>query len=322
MTDKSVISVVNEPEDPPLRNRIKIIPTADLINNNHQRTKTYYKFKLTPWTYVKVTLDRLKLLALLDRNLTITETISSIFLGSLVSVLGATLLYYGFYEDLAAFVFCFVIASCQYSLLKSVQPDASSPTHGFNRVIAYSRPVYFCISSVLVLVLDANILQSTKDSGYNLNSMNLSSQQILLASRDFFIKFILAFPAFFSLGLFPQINTFLMYLLEQIDMHFFGGNATSSLLAASHCVFRSILAVIVLLGLAYGGLVELKGSQHILFSIFCACLVASAYHLSRCASDPSHIWNIIKRHLWLPDVYHEDVNLDEEKESEAKTKVS
>lgn len=323
LTDKSVISVVNEPEEPPLRNRMKIIPTSDLINNNHRRTKTYYKLKLSPWTYVKVTLDRLKLLALLDRNLTMTETVTSIFLGSLVSMLGATLLYYGFYEDLAAFVFCFVIASCQYSLLKSVQPDASSPTHGFNRVIAYSRPVYFCISSVLVLVLDANIVQSTKDFGYNLNNMNLSGQQILLASRDFLIKFILAFPVFFSLGLFPQINTFLMYLLEQIDMHVFGGNATSSLLAAFYCVFRSILAVIILLGLAYGGLVESKGSQHVLFSIFSACLVTSSYHLSRCASDPSHIWNIAKRHIWLPDVYHEeDMGLDREKKPELKLKVS
>lgn len=322
MTDKSVISVVNEPDEPPLRNRLKIMPPSDLLNNNHRRTKTYYKFKLTPYNYVKVTADRLKLLALLDRNLTITETISSIFLGSLVSVLGAMLLYYGFYEDLAAFVFCFVIASCQYSLLKSVQPDAASPTHGFNRVIAYSRPIYFCISSVLILVLDANIIQSTKMNGYNLNNVNLSGQEMLLASRDFLIAFILAFPAFFSLGLFPQINTFLMYLLEQIDMHIFGGNATCSLLAAFHCVFRSIMAVIVLLGLAYGGLVESKGSQHVLFSIFCACLVASSYHLSRCASDPSHIWNIVKRHLWLPDVYHEEnMNLEEEKKSEQRNKV-
>lgn len=320
MTDKSVISVVNEPDDPSSRNRIKIIPTSDLLNNNHKRTKTYYNLKLTPWTCIKVTLDRLKLLALLDRNLTITETISSIFLGSLVSVLGATLLYCGFYEDLAAFVFCVVIASCQYSLLKSVQPDAASPTHGFNRVIAYSRPIYFCISSVMILVLDANISDSTKEFGYNLNA-SLSDQQILLASRDFLVKFILAFPVFFSLGLFPQINTFLMYLLEQIDIYVFGGNAMSSLLAAFYCVFRSIMAVILLLGLAYGGL-ESKNSQHVLFSIFCACLVAISYHLSRCASDPSHIWNIVKRHLWLPDVYHEEDVMLEEDKSENKSKVS
>jgi len=35
-------------------------------------------------------------------------------------------------------------------------------------------------------------------------------------------------------------------------------------------------------------------------------LVSTAYHLSRCASDPSGIWNIVKRHLWPPlDFFHE-----------------
>ena len=32
-----------------------------------------------------------------------------------------------------------VLCSSQYSLLKSVQPDASSPTHGFNIITVYSR---------------------------------------------------------------------------------------------------------------------------------------------------------------------------------------
>ncbi|XP_074039325.1 pecanex isoform X2 [Leptinotarsa decemlineata] len=272
---------------------------------NYRRTRTYYKFRVTPWTYVKVTLDRLKLLALLDRNLTLKETVLSIFLGSLVGVLGSMILFMGFYTDLLSFIFCFVMASCQYSLLKSVQPDAASPTHGFNRVIAYSRPVYFCIFSLLILIVDSCILYETKENGYNLNAFSLTPQQMLLIFRDFLVIFILLFPVLFSLGLFPQINTFVMYILEQVDMHLFGGNAMSSLLGSFYCVFRSILAVIVLVGFAYGGLSESKGAQHILFSIFCACLVACCYHLSRSASDPSHIWNLMKSHLWLPDVYRE-----------------
>lgn len=295
----------NENEESAVRNRFKFIQAADTVNNNFPRTKSYYKFRLFPWTFVKVTLDRLKLLALLDRNLTMSETILSIILGILVSVLGAVLLYSDFYKDLLAFILCFVIASCQYSLLKSVQPDAASPTHGFNRVIAYSRPVYFCVFAVLILILDNNIIQSTRQQGYDLNNFQFSSQQVLLAARDFLVKFILLFPVLFSLGLFPQINTFMMYLLEQIDMHVFGGNAMSSLVGSFYCIFRSLLAVIILNGLAYGGLCESKGSQHVLFSIFCACLVACSYHLSRSASDPLHIWSIVKSHLWLPDVYRE-----------------
>jgi hypothetical protein len=36
----------------------------------------------------------------------------------------------------------------------------------------------------------------------------------------------LAFPIIFLFGLLPQINTFLMYVLEQLEMHVFGGNGT------------------------------------------------------------------------------------------------
>lgn len=35
--------------------------------------------------------------------------------------------------------------------------------------------------------------------------------------------FTLCFPLVFLLGLLPQVNTCLMYLLEQVDMHVFGG---------------------------------------------------------------------------------------------------
>lgn len=35
--------------------------------------------------------------------------------------------------------------------------------------------------------------------------------------------FALCFPVIFLFGLLPQVNTFVMCLLEQIDMHIFGG---------------------------------------------------------------------------------------------------
>ncbi|CAH0560950.1 unnamed protein product [Brassicogethes aeneus] len=290
--------------DPNLRHRFKFQP-VDTSNNNLPKLKTYYKFKISPWTYVKVTADRLKLLALLDRNLTMTETVLSVLLAVLVSIFGAVLLYMNFYQDLLAFVFCFIIASCQYSLLKSVQPDAASPTHGFNKIIAYSRPIYFCINCALILITHSNLKSETVEKGYDLAVVN--DQMVLLLVRDFLINFLLSFPLLFSFGLFPQINTFILYLLEQIDMHIFGGNAMGSLIGAFYCVFRSIFVVTALYGFAYGGLCEEKSSQHVLFSIFCACLVGSSYHLSRSASDPSNVWFLLKKHLWPPDLYKEHV---------------
>lgn len=303
------------------RNRFRFVSPAENVSHNRSRTKSYYKVKVFPWTYIKVTLDRLKLLALLDRNLTLFETMLSILLGILVSVLGAILLHLGFYEDLLAFIFCFVMASCQYSLLKSVQPDAASPTHGFNRLIAYSRPVYFCLCCLIIALLHLNIDRQTNYPLLTLGGATYSNNDIKVLIRDFMVKFILFFPLLFSLGLFPQINTFVLYLLEQIDMYIFGGNAMSSLLSAFYCIFRSVLAVICMSGLAYGGLSEPKSSQHILFSIFCACLVSCCYHLSRSASDPIQLWNILKRHLWPPDIYKEHKKIPLPKENKPASNV-
>jgi len=89
-----------------------------------------------------------------------------------------------------------------------------------------------------------------------------------------------------------------MYLLEQVDMHVFGGNATCSLTAALYCVVRSCVAAGLLSLLAFGGLSQPKGSQHFLFSMFCGLLVSVTYHLSRSASDPSTICHLLRNNLW------------------------
>lgn len=292
------------------RSRFRYVDAVETPNDLEPiRPRHYYKYWITPCTHVKIRFDRLALLALLDRNLTWDETFLSLALAILVAVFGSYLLQLGFFRDIFAFIFCFVIAGCQYSLLKSVQPDASSPTHGFNRIVAFSRPVYFCLVSALVLILHHASLAdngSYSHTAFTLYGVYFTNQALVRMSRDALATFLLCFPIVFSLGLFPQINTFLMYLLEQIDIHVLGGNATSSLLAAVYCVCRSILAVCFLYGFAYGALSEPKTSQHILFSIFCGLLVSTAYHLSRSASDPSAVWNIVKEHLWPPhDFFHE-----------------
>lgn len=37
------------------------------------------------------------------------------------------------------------------------------------------------------------------------------------------VVFLLCLPAFFTVGLLPQVNTFVMYILEQVEIHVFGG---------------------------------------------------------------------------------------------------
>lgn len=98
--------------------------------------------------------------------------------------------------------------------------------------------------------------------------------------------FTLCFPIIFFVGLLPQVNTFVMYLFEQLDIHVFGGNgdrrpgrsgsrdfprrlgwstrltavpsvlsaASTSLLSALYSVLRSVATVALLYGFCYGAL--------------------------------------------------------------------
>lgn len=266
--------------------------------------KRFYKYPFQCFGRheVKIAMDRLQLLALLDRDLGWFPACVSIILAVTVSVLGASVLRLGVYKDIFAFLFCFVMAGSQYSLLKSVQPDAASPIHGFNKTVAFSRPIYFCVCAALLI--GAHNLST--DAPPQSTAPPLTLFAVNFVPCEFFggVKYamslvLLCLPVFFSFGLFPQINTFLIYVLEQVDMHVFGGSAVCSLLGAIIGVLRSCLACVILYGPAFGGLSEPKGTQHVLFSAFCALLVAIAYHLSRSASDVSCIWNIIKTSVVL-----------------------
>ena len=250
-------------------------------------------------TGVKVWLDRLQLLNILDQDKNVTVTVSAVLLSVLVSVLGSLVLQTGSYRDLYMILFCAVQASCHYSLLKSVQPDASSPTHGFNPITVFSRPIYFIICCVVILILDSAI--NIQVTGFQIYGDRIwFTVHDLKVCRDFIISFILVFPIIFTVGLLPQINTAAMYVLETIDIHIFGGNASSSLQASAYCVIRSLLAVVIMFGFAYGGLTESSHSEHaqqVLFSIFCSLAVVISYHLSRASGDPTVMLSLMKRHV-------------------------
>ncbi|ODM97119.1 Pecanex-like protein 1 [Orchesella cincta] len=310
--------------EPDLNTRSLAKGRMDLENLKRKRKKQpryYYEMKILPFISkfrVKVWFDRLKLMTLFDRHRTCIENILAIILAIGVAVLGSYLLHQGYYQDLTMVLLCFVMASCQFSVLKSVQPDAASPTHGFNRIVAFSRPIYFCICGLLVLLLQTSLDNNIFDLGLKIYGMDLTNRQILLYSRDGILLLILFFPLLFSVGLFPQFNTFSMYVFEQLDIHFFGGNGTSSLFASFVCFVKSWTTVGLLYGFAYGAMSEAQSTQHLLFSIFCALLVASTYHLSRCASDQSIMWTVLKQ-IFCPDedCFGEAVTTTKSKELES-----
>uniref|UniRef100_A0A2K6F3P3 Pecanex-like protein n=1 Tax=Propithecus coquereli TaxID=379532 RepID=A0A2K6F3P3_PROCO len=264
-----------------------------------QKVKHYYRFWILPQLWIGINFDRLTLLALFDRNREILENVLAVILAILVAFLGSILLIQGFFRDIWVFQFCLVIASCQYSLLKSVQPDSSSPRHGHNRIIAYSRPVYFCLCCGLIWLLDYGSRNLTANK-FKLYGITFTNPLVFISARDLVIVFTLCFPIVFFIGLLPQVNTFVMYLCEQLDIHIFGGNATTSLLAALYSFICSIVAVALLYGLCYGALKDSWDGQHIpvLFSIFCGLLVAVSYHLSRQSSDPSVLFSLVQSKIF------------------------
>ncbi|XP_014893711.1 pecanex-like protein 1 isoform X3 [Poecilia latipinna] len=307
----------------PRRTHPEIFPEEDSLDESSETStqekptrKVYYKLQLFPGKWVSVLYDRLTLLALLDRNQDFLENVAAVFMAFLVSFLGFVLLNHGCFKDFWVFQFCLVIASCQYSLLKSVQPDAASPTHGHNQLVAYSRAAYFCIFCALIWLLE-QLLRRKDLPVSTLYGVTIICYDVLSFVRDVLVGFTYCFPFAFLVGLFPQINTFTIYLLEQIDMHFFGGTAATSLISAIYSILRSLVALSLLYGFCFGALKEPWDEQHTpaLFSGFCGLLVVFSYHLSRQSSDPSVLLSLIKSKL-MPAL----VESEEEEEEDADIK--
>lgn len=178
----------------------EIMSHNDHHNPKTCRAKQYFKLYLPPFTkliYIKVRFDRLNLLALLDKNHSPLELIMSIILALMVAILGSLVIYLKIFSDsdmIYFFIFCFVITSCQYSLLKSVQPDAASPTHGYNRIIIYSRPIYFSICCLIILICHYGLLMhQTHGTSFKIYNQNIMSPDVLKIVLEFTKIFVVRF---------------------------------------------------------------------------------------------------------------------------------
>ncbi|XP_065662073.1 pecanex-like protein 1 isoform X6 [Hydra vulgaris] len=263
----------------------------------------YYMLPVIGNFSLKVSFDRLQLLAIFDRNKNLMQITTSVLLATLVAALGYLLITRNYFYDFWLFVICFVIAKCQFSLLKSVQPDSASPVHGHNAAIAFNRAIYFCLVAILIIVADeASIFSPNSITLYH---MSLYSKTTLEFSRDLLLGFLLAFPLVFLLGLLPQFNTFIMHILEQLDMHVFGGSAHTSLQASFFSMCRNIFFTAFLSCFCYFPLeFTPQGTprgQNVLFSFFTGLLVAVSYHLSRSTSNPEVLLKLLKKKICLKE---------------------
>eukprot|EP00117_Sycon_ciliatum_P031967 scpid4339/ scgid0624/ Pecanex-like protein 1; Pecanex homolog len=241
---------------------------------------------------IPVQIDRLQLTRLLDRDQSASDGLISIFLAMASAALGYALLASSFYQDFSVFAMCFVLASAHYSLIKSVQPDPASSTQYDNHWTALSRSIYLIVIAAVILILDAT--SRSTQSAVLLYGINFHSASVLsLASRALQI-FVLCFPAVFTLGLLPQFNIFVLYTLEQIDLHVFGGNGTSGLSAAIFVNIRTMIIFAICYGFAYGAGKAADPQTTPWLSAAVALLASLCYHLSRVSSNPSILWLLAK----------------------------
>ncbi|KAG5450977.1 Pecanex-like protein 1 [Clonorchis sinensis] len=323
-----------------------------------------YELQVFPRLPFAITLrvGRLQLDALFDRWLTWWEAFLSILMSLLVSVMGYLLLCSSPFSTASVVMFCFAIAGCHYSLVKSVQPDAASPQHGFNRIIVYSRAAFFCLMAAIFvsttgfvmapapypaivpafrkeqpsslrlasfqtgeLSLVGNALfssssplllpwvsltnrpldsthpvphlfpqgdryeQSTDDSKPTVTSIELfgspwSTARLAGFVRSLISTLLLIYPVLFPLGLIPQLNTALTYLLEQIDIHVFGGSGSVGLFSACFSLLRNAVA------LAIGwwpclSAMKTEDPCHLWFSVFWGIYLPLCFLQSRLPSN-------------------------------------
>lgn len=178
-----------------------------------------------------------------------------------------------------------------------MQPDPASPTHGFNRVISLSRPIYFCILSITLISSETYV--KSQNIGNELGqrpslvfyNFDIFDKSVISSIGSVSLLMIMLLPVLFILGLLPQITTFIIHILEQIDMHCFGStSATLGLKSAIYSFSRSCFTIILLYLIALQTL-----SNPILSSLFFGILVSVAYFLSRLSSDTTIAFRLIER---------------------------
>lgn len=302
--------------------------TISLATHNDEPLPSILLLPRVKKTKVNLVFARTQLEEYMDRNVSKVEVLLTITLAVLVCVIGALLLTTtNFFRDFWVFWLCFVMATGQFSLIKSVQSDPASPSPGQNRINAMSRAIYFIFIGVLGLILDAAINSNDDFSPLCVYGFNLNSRSVLLFVRNGLFIFILFHPLVFTLGWMPQFDTFLINILEQIDIHVFGGTASTGLVCSIYSLCRNLLVVGLLLPFGYTAFVYLEkdtvtnitgqcfftyfdftdkylviSSQctavgRIGLSFFLGCVVSMSYILSRATTNHQYIFDIVQT-MW------------------------
>ena len=267
------------------------------------------RFYILPRVYIPTRFTRTQLEKYFDRDQSLLFVFYFILLSVAVSATGIFVLSIGYYHHVFVVWFCVIMASCQFSLLRSIVPDPASSVHGYNKYLAMAKAFYFSSISVLALIVNAILTYQTNTSliVYGFDWVNPS---LTLFIRDAFLVSLLCLPAAAVWGLLPQVDTFLIYLTEKIDMYVFGGTAVVSLVAGVYSLARSILAVVFFSAVSIFAFhidtTEKDEPLNLMFSIVFATIFTFSYLLSRSASNPSFLLDLFKNKCNVNDIEARD----------------
>jgi hypothetical protein len=114
-----------------------------------------------------------------------------------------------------------------------------------------SRAIYFSLLSGLLLCIHQLKIYSWH---LILFGISLNNSFICNTIYDILCILLLCLPVLFLFGLLPQCSTFLLCVLENFDMHLFGGTAMINIPGALYSCVLSILTFIALSITGYYGL--------------------------------------------------------------------
>ncbi|KAI6650492.1 Pecanex-like protein 1 [Oopsacas minuta] len=267
------------------------------------------RFYILPRLYIPMRLTRTQLEKYFDRDQSLIFVLYYIILSVAVSATGIAVLRIDYYHHVFVVWFCVIMASCQFSLLRTIVPDPASSVHGYNKYLAMAKAFYFSSLSVVALIVNAILTVQTNSTliVYGFNWLNPS---LTLFIRDSLLVSLLCLPAAAVWGLLPQVDTFLIYFSEKIDMYVFGGTAVVSLIAGAYALLRSIVTAVFFSAVSIFAFhimaIQPDTRLNLMFSIVFAIIFTFSYLLSRSASSPSFLFDLFKNKCNINDVEDRD----------------
>ncbi|KAJ3428678.1 protein pecanex [Anaeramoeba flamelloides] len=184
------------------------------------------------------------------------------------------------------FLLLFVsVATAQYSLLKSPQPDSTSTKPGSGESV-YSRSMYITFFSICIIIL--KLCEYSIRNGIMVFLGYYFRMSYFFDFAVMLLQIILiTLPLLFLFGIFPRPTTFLMYICEQVNIYFLGGTASISVIGSLLQAAKGILLVLILFMLSTF-LVDRSRTifyKEWSFGFFVGLIIAFAFLLSRSSSS-------------------------------------